>query len=103
MMLFVSAIIAIMVGSLSSMREIVKEMEIYRRERMVAADCPLHSVKGLARRIGVFVSSCCFRISRNWLWIYQVGWKLPRLLTLFLATLAGMMLGLLVSRLTEST
>jgi len=34
MMLFVSALIAIMVGSLSSMREIVKET-IYRRERMV--------------------------------------------------------------------
>jgi len=51
MMLFVSALIAIMVGSLSSMREIVKE--IYRRERMVAYRCPLHSVKG---QLGVLVS-----------------------------------------------
>ena len=34
-MLFVTTLIAVIVGSLSTMREIVKEQEVYRRERMI--------------------------------------------------------------------
>jgi len=76
MMLFVSALIAIMVGSLSSMREIVKEMEIYRRERMVSLQ-----IVTFCLRSGSAYWCLCIKLlfsycSRNWLWTYQVDLKL---------------------------
>jgi len=58
-MMLLSGFIAIMVGSLSSMREIVKEKSI--DVSMVGCRLSLTFCLRSARRIGVFVSSCCFR------------------------------------------
>ena len=100
MMLFVSAIIAIMVGSLSSMREIVKETEIYRRERMVS----LQIVPYILSKIwlGVLVSlyqAAVFVLFKELAVNMPGGLEVAigLYITLFLATLAGMMMGLLVS------
>ncbi len=99
-MLFTSILIAIMVGSLATMREIVKEIDIFKRERMIGI------------RIAPYV------LSKVWvallLSIYQaiifvifksLAIELPHtpeflggmFLTLLLATLGGMMMGLLGS------
>lgn len=100
MMLCVAAIVAIMVGSLSSMREIVKETEIYRRERMVS----LKIIPYILSKIwlGILVSlyqAAVFLLFKelavNLPGGLEVAGKLY--ITLFLATVSGMMLGLLVS------
>jgi ABC transport system ATP-binding/permease protein len=96
-MLFNTGLIAVMVGSLATMREIVKEVDIYRRERMI----------GLMR-IPYILSKIWFVIL---LAIYQAavfllfkllavnipGNLVNMYITLLLATVAGMMMGLLVS------
>jgi len=98
-MLFVSAIIAIMVGSLSSMREIVKEMEIYRRERMVSLQMSLT----FCQRSGSAYWCLCIKLlfsycSRTGCGYARWAGSCDRTLhNAVLATLAGMMLGLLVS------
>lgn len=100
MMLFVTAIIAIMVGCLSSMREIVKEKDIYQREKMVF----LQNIPYIASKVslGILIS------------LYQAGifllFKIIAIdfpqestilvslyITLALTTIAGMVMGLLVS------
>jgi ABC transport system ATP-binding/permease protein len=104
-MLFTSILIALMVGSLSTMREIVKEIDIFKRERMIGI------------RIAPYV------LSKVWvallLSLYQavifvlfksLAVDLPRtpeflggvFLTLLLATLGGMMMGLLGSALSPN-
>jgi ABC-type multidrug transport system ATPase subunit/pSer/pThr/pTyr-binding forkhead associated (FHA) protein len=98
--LFLAALICVLVGAIASMREIVKEVDVYRRERMVTL------------RIGPYV------LSKVWvgvlLALYQAvvfvvtkklaaGWPHSsaglgqEYVTLFLATLSGMLLGLLIS------
>ncbi len=99
-MLFTTALIAVMVGSLTTMREIVKEQEIYRRECMIG----LQLLPYLFSKIWISLL----------LALYQAAFFLifkciavdfhatPDMLigiyvTLLLATLAGMIMGLLVS------
>lgn len=102
MMLFVTTIIAIMVGSLSSMREIVKENDIFRRERMVFLQLGPYLLSKVAA--GLLISSyqtAIFVAFKNLAIAIPGG--LPTFiniyLTLFLATAGGMMTGLLVSAL----
>ncbi len=100
MMLFVAAIIAIMVGSLSSMREIVKESEIYRRERMVSLKIAPYILSKVW--LGVLVSlyqAAVFVLFKELAVEIPGGLEaaIGLYITLFLATLSGMMLGLLVS------
>ena len=105
MMLFITAIIAIMVGSLSSMREIVKEKEIYQRERMVC----LQIVPYILSKIwlGVLVSlyqSAVFLLFKFLAVDIPGGLSVAMSLyiTLALATIGGMVIGLLVSALSPS-
>lgn len=99
-MLFMMALICILVGSVASMREIVKETEIYRRERMVV----LRIVPYVMSKVWVGVLLALYQagvfvaVKRM-----AVGWPLGQwdtvatFVTLFLATLSGMMFGLLIS------
>ncbi|MEM9136392.1 MAG: FHA domain-containing protein [Cyanobacteria bacterium P01_F01_bin.42] len=103
--LFVSVLIAVIVGSLATMREIVKEAEIYRRERMMGLQifpyifsklwfCVILALYDSAVFYGTKVLSVDFLVSP------LESWGL--FFTLFLATLSGMVMGLLVSSLSPN-
>lgn len=99
-MLFTTALIAVMVGSLSTMREIVKERDIYRREHAVG----LQLVPYLLSKVGVSVVLAIYQAA-VFLLFKVLAVDLPTglgvlasfYLTLFLAALSGMVMGLLVS------
>jgi len=98
--LFMSAIICCITGAISSMREIVKEKDIYQRERMVALQIgPYVLSKALIAVILSFYQALIYllvlKMAGGWPDIISI--TLQVYLTLFLATLAGMMQGLLVS------
>ncbi|MGB8700976.1 MAG: ATP-binding cassette domain-containing protein, partial [Thermosynechococcaceae cyanobacterium] len=99
-MLFTSILIAVMVGSLATMREIVKEIEIFRRERMIG----LRIAPYIFSKVWVAVLLSVYQ-AIIFVLFKSLAVDLPRtpyfiggmFLTLFLATLGGMMMGLLGS------
>ncbi|HEY9704889.1 MAG TPA: ATP-binding cassette domain-containing protein, partial [Allocoleopsis sp.] len=100
MMLFITAIIAIMVGSLSSMREIVKERDIYRRERMVG----LQIIPYISSKVALGILISLYQAAIFLLFKYaSISWTdggailFDLYLTLALTTIGGMVMGLLVS------
>ncbi|WP_404790331.1 ATP-binding cassette domain-containing protein [Altericista sp. CCNU0014] len=105
-LMFLSVLIAVIVGSLSTMREIVKESEIYRRERMIG----LKVVPYLFSKVWLCVVLALYQSAVFWTTkIFFVdlpngdpGTRLAMYFTLFLATLGGMVMGLLVSALSPS-
>lgn len=99
-MLFTAALIAVMVGSLSTMREIVKEQEIYHRERMIG----LQLFSYLLSKVGVSIilalyQAAVFLLFKVLAVDFPLNWQILSgfYFTLLLATLSGMVLGLLVS------
>lgn len=99
-MLFMMALICILVGSIASMREIVKEADIYRRERMVSLKIVPYVLSKVW--LGVLLAlyqAVIFIVSKN----LGAGWPntldiaMQAYFTLVLATVAGMLLGLLIS------
>ena len=100
----ITAVICFLVGGLASMREIVKESDIYRRERMVAIKIvPYVLSKAWIAVIislysaGVFI--LFMKLAGNWPPFDQMG---AIYLTMFLAILAGMMTGLFISALSPN-
>ncbi len=99
-MLFTAILITIMVGSVSTMREIVKEMDIYKRERMIGLQIApyVFSKVWVAVLLSVY-QAVIFVLFKS------IAIDLPKtpafiggmFLTLALATLSGMMMGLLGS------
>jgi ABC transport system ATP-binding/permease protein len=99
-MLFTSVLLTLMVGSVSMMREIVKEMDIYKRERMIGLQiAPYVFSKVWVAVILSIYQGIIFVLFKN------LAIDLPKtpafifgmFLTLTLATLSGMMMGLLGS------
>ncbi len=104
-LMFISILIAVIVGSLTTMREVVKEAEIYRRERMIGLKILPYvfskvwlSVVLAIYQSAVFLSTKVIAVDLPGGW--QVG--VAMYFTLFLATLGGMVMGLLVSALSSS-
>ena len=100
-MLFMMGLIGILTGALSSVREIVKEVEIYRRERTVTLKLMPYIMSkvwiGLilaAYQALVFVLAKRFLVDPVFHGSYGYG---AMYLTVFLCTLSGYMLGLLIS------
>ena len=99
-MLFTTALFAVMVGSLATMREIVKEQDIYKRERTIG----LQIIPYIFSKIWVAVILALYQGAVFLLSKFLVA-DIPRspetifqfYLTLVLATIAGMVMGLLVS------
>ncbi|GAA6619780.1 FHA domain-containing protein [Scytonema sp. NUACC26] len=99
-MLFVTALIAVMVGSLATMREIVKEMEIYRRERMIG----LQIIPYILSKVWIGVLLALYQAA-VFVLTKKLAVDIPEsieiltgiYITLVLATVAGMVMGLLVS------
>jgi ABC-type multidrug transport system ATPase subunit len=97
--LFIVAVICFLVGGLVSMREIVKEADIYRRERMVMLKIVPYvlSKVWLAGVIGLYsagVFLLFMKLAGQWPAADQL---LAVYLTLTIALLAGMMTGLFIS------
>jgi len=98
--LFLPAIFAIMVGALSTMREFVKEAEIYRRERLVN----LKVLPYVTSKYWVAILLALYQAAAYTI-IHYLAFKMPGgslefllfYITLVLASLAGMSLGFLAS------
>jgi ABC-type multidrug transport system ATPase subunit len=102
--LFLSAIICFLVGALSSMREIVKETDIYRRERMVTLKIlPYTVAKVWVALLVALYSAAIFtlflKLAGNWPPPESV---LPVYITLAMAIMAGALMGLLISALSPN-
>jgi ABC transport system ATP-binding/permease protein len=97
--LFMAAMVGFMVGALSIMREIVKESDIYRRERMVTLKIGPYVLSKIWMAViialyqaGVFI--LFMKIAGHWPDASQL---LAVYITMVLAIFAGMLMGLLVS------
>jgi ABC transport system ATP-binding/permease protein len=93
------------VGSLTTMREIVKEQEIYRRERMIGLQLLPYLVSKIwislllaLYQAAFFLLFKCIAVDFHATSDMLIGLYL----TLFLTTLAGMVMGLLVSALSPN-
>ncbi len=100
--LFLLAIYAIMVGALGQMREIVKEQDIYKRERLVN----LKIIPYVLSKVWVAALLALYQAGA-YIIVRYIAFKMPGglvefgllYITLALATMAGMMLGLFASAL----
>ena len=102
--LYMAAIVCFLVGGLASMREIAKEMDIYRRERMVCLKILPYALSKLwvAILISLYSASIftLFMIfSGHWPPVSQL---LAVYVTLLLSILAGMVTGLFISSLSPN-
>jgi ABC-type multidrug transport system ATPase subunit/pSer/pThr/pTyr-binding forkhead associated (FHA) protein len=102
--LFLAAVICFLVGALSSMREIVKETDIYRRERMVT----LKIVPYVVSKVWMALLVALYSAGVFALFMKLAGdWPPPELMlsvysTLTLAIMAGALTGLLISTLSPN-
>lgn len=103
--MFLLTIYGVMVGGLSQMREIVKEAEIYRRERLVN----LKIVPYIMSKVWVATVLAIYQAGTYTI-IHYIGFDMPGgvleffliWITLAFATMAGMMLGLFASALSPN-
>ncbi|WP_298616079.1 ABC transporter ATP-binding protein/permease, partial [uncultured Thermosynechococcus sp.] len=104
-MAFVTVLIAVMVGSLATMREIVKELEIYRRERMVGLGLWPYIFSKLAPAVVLALYQAAIFLGMKF-WAIDLSLGFGAIaglyLTLFLVTFGGMVMGLLVSALSPT-
>lgn len=101
-LLFITVLTAVMVGSLAMMREIVKEREIYRRERMIGLKIlPYVLSKVWLSLLLALYQAAIFLLTKVLAVDLPIDWHnlLGMYFTLFLATLGGMVMGLFVSAL----
>lgn len=99
-MLFTTVLFAVMTGSLTTMREIVKEVEIYRREHMVF----LTVLPYILSKIWIFVLLALYQAA-VFVFLKYLAIQMPvgasviaeMYITLVLSAIAGMVMGLLVS------
>ncbi len=104
--LFLMTIYGVMVGGISQMREIVKEADIYRRERLVNLKIlPYVMSKVWVAALLAFYQAAAYTI------VHYLAFSMPGgalefaqiYITMTLATLAGMMLGLFASALAPNS
>jgi ABC-type multidrug transport system ATPase subunit/pSer/pThr/pTyr-binding forkhead associated (FHA) protein len=101
-MLFVSALIAVLIGELTTMRDLVKEVEVYRRERMVGLQLiPYIASKVTLALIFAAYQGAVFLLVKKLAVDIPGGWDVvgQMYVTFALATFGGMVMGLLVSAL----
>ncbi|MEN9217084.1 MAG: FHA domain-containing protein, partial [Gloeomargarita sp. HHBFW_bins_162] len=101
-MLFVSALIAVLIGELTTMRDFVKEVEVYRRERMVGLKLlPYIASKVVLALLFAAYQGAVFLLVKKLAVNIPGGWDVvgQMYITFALATFGGMVMGLLVSAL----
>ncbi len=104
--LFMLTIYGVMVGGISQMREIVKEQDVYKRERLVN----LKILPYVLSKVWVAALLALFQASVYTI-VHYLAFEMPGgagdfvlvLITMSLATLAGMMLGLFASALAPNS
>jgi ABC-type multidrug transport system ATPase subunit/pSer/pThr/pTyr-binding forkhead associated (FHA) protein len=102
--LFLAAVVCFLVGALASMREIVKETDIYRRERMVT----LKIVPYVVSKVWMALLVALYSAGVFALFMKLAGdWPPPELMlpvysTLTLAIMAGALTGLFISALSPN-
>ncbi len=104
-MLFVIALVAVLVGSLALMREIVREADIYRRERMIGLKLlPYIASKVCLGIVLAVYQAAVFLAFKFWSVDFPVDThtRVAMYITLFLVTLAGLIMGLLISALSPN-
>jgi ABC transport system ATP-binding/permease protein len=104
-MLFVIVLVAVMVGSLAMMREIVREADIYRRERMIGLKLlPYLASKVCLGIVLAIYQAAIFLVLKLWAVDFPIDTQttLEMYFTIFLVTLAGLMMGLLISALSPN-
>ena len=102
-MLFVASISAIMVGGLSSMRELVKEKDIFQRERMVFLETlPYIGSKLVTGLVISLVQALLFLIIKSFFVPTSSGILVGLYITFFLTVFGGYVMGLLVSALSPN-
>jgi ABC-type multidrug transport system ATPase subunit len=97
MMYFMMGLIGVLTGALSSVREIVKEEDIYLRERTVVLKLLPYVLSKVW--VGVILAayqSAIFLLSK-WIFADPPGSYTALFMTLFLCTLSGYMIGLAIS------
>ncbi len=100
-MFFMMGLIGILTGAISSVREIVKEVDIYRRERTVVLKLTPYILSKVW--VGVILAvyqSAIFVLAKKFFAdpVFTGNYGYPAMyLTVFLCTLSGYMLGLLIS------
>ena len=102
--LFMAAMVCCLVGALSSMREIVKEAEIYKRERMVFLKIVPYVLSKVWMATLVALYSAFVFIVFMWL---AGGWPpadkaVDVYITMVLAIMGGALMGLLISAVSEN-
>jgi ABC-type multidrug transport system ATPase subunit/pSer/pThr/pTyr-binding forkhead associated (FHA) protein len=103
---FLLVIYALLVGGLSQMREFVKEADVYKRERLVNLKIfPYVASKAWVAALLALYQALTYTLIRNIAFDIPGGLEefLFMYITLVLATLAGMMLGLLASALAPAS
>ncbi len=99
-MIFVTSLIAVMIGAMTTMRDLVKEVEVYRRERMIGLQILPYICSKVAIALVLalyqaatylFVTKLAVNIPGDW------GITFEMYITLGLAIFGGMAMGLLVS------
>jgi ABC-type multidrug transport system ATPase subunit len=104
-MIFITVLVCAIVGSLSTMREIVKEADIYRRERRVGLKLVpyIFSKFGIAAILAVY-QAVIFLLTKQIAVILPGGVDdaIALYITLLLLTIGGMVMGLLVSALSPN-
>ncbi len=102
-MLFMLGLISILVGAMASVREIVKEIDIYKRERAIALKITPYILSKLWVGLALAFYQAVVFLFTKWLF---VGFAPPQLsfgawvgifITLFLGSLSGYLMGLAIS------
>ena len=100
-MMFMMGLIGILTGSLSSVREIVKEVDIYRRERTVVLKLMPYIMSKVWVGIALAAYQAVIFLLAKKLFVdpdlQGPGGYLAMYITIFLCTLSGYMTGLLIS------
>jgi len=104
-LLSIAVINAIMVGALSSMREIVKERDIFRRERMVCLQLTPYVSSKFVTGVVISLYQAAIFVLFKFL-VVDMQWTVMMLgelyITLLLATIGGMTMGLVISALSPN-
>ncbi|AFY61378.1 FHA domain-containing protein [Synechococcus sp. PCC 6312] len=99
-MIFVTTLIAVMIGAMTTMRDLVKEVEIYRRERMIG----LQLVPYVGSKVAIALVLALYQAA-TYLLVTKLAVDIPgdwgitfaMFITLATAIFGGMAMGLLVS------
>lgn len=102
-MLFMMGLISILVGAMASVREIVKEIDIYKRERAIALKIAPYIFSKLWVGLVLALYQAIVFILSKWLFVgfappvLSTGAWIAVFITLFIGSLSGYLMGLAIS------